>query len=137
MTAKLKALSLVLSLSTALLSLAGCMTTGPNLQKTAPGVITDQQLIQLAQQPVVWDDNTKARQEIGEHHGHTVVIETQCSDLCPQNASQIIHYDVPEQATCERIGGVSKSILVPIAITVMPKKYCFPKVIAQYWESAE
>ena len=135
MTAKLKVLSLVLSLSTALLSLAGCMTTSPNLQKTAPGVITDQQLIQLAQQPVVWDDNTKARQEIGEHHGNTVVIETQCSDLCPENTLRIIHYDVPDVESCARIGGVIKQILVPIAITVAPRQFCFPEVIADNWES--
>ena len=45
------------------------------------------------------------------------------------------YYDVPTDATCESIGGVTKSILVPIAIIVMPKEYCFPKAIADYWES--
>jgi hypothetical protein len=38
-------------------------------------------------------------------------------------------------ATCDSIGGVTKFILVPIAITVMPKEYCFPKAIADYWDS--
>jgi len=42
---------------------------------------------------------------------------------------------VPTDAACESIGGVTKSILVPFAISVKAKEYCFPKVIADYWES--
>ena len=126
MTAKFKALTL----TAVLLSLASCVTT------TAPSdTLTDAELIRIAE---THDDAyTQGKRVIGTHNGNSVIEEFHCSDLCPQNASRIIYYDVPEQTTCERIGGVTKSILVPIAITVMPKEYCFPRIITQYWESAE
>jgi len=71
---------------------------------------------------------------IGYHHGTAVVKSFQCADLCPQNALRVIYYDVPYVQSCARIGGVSKQILVPIAITVAPRSFCFPKAIADNWE---
>lgn len=126
MTPKLKALTL----TAILLSLASCVTTA------APSdTLTDAELIKIAETHD--DDHTQDKRVIGIHNGTKVIEEFHCSDLCPENTTRIVHYDVPEQATCESIGGVTKSILVPIAITVMPREYCLPKVIAQYWDSAE
>ncbi|WP_288725810.1 hypothetical protein [uncultured Psychrobacter sp.] len=42
---------------------------------------------------------------------------------------------MPTDAACDSIGGVSKSILVSLAIGVKAKEYCFPQAIAEYWES--
>ncbi|MGP5438382.1 hypothetical protein ACTXLR_02870 [Psychrobacter faecalis] len=119
-----------LTLSTLLLSLNACVSIPTN-----EDTLTDADLIRAAQQKE--DAPTEGAQQwnIGYHHGIAVVKSFQCSDLCPQNTLRVIYYDVPTDATCESIGGMSKSILVPFAIGVKAKEYCFPKMIADYWES--
>ena len=102
---------------------------------TNEDTLTDADLIRAAEQKESSPTEGAQRRIIGVHNGIEVVKSFQCSDLCPQNTLRVIYYDVPADATCESVGGVTKSILVPIAITVMPKKYCFPKAIADYWES--
>ena len=102
---------------------------------TNEDTLTDADLIRAAEQKESAPTEGAQQWVIGYHHGIAVVKSFQCSDLCPQNTLRVIYYDVPADATCESVGGVTKSILVPIAITVMPKKYCFPKAIADYWES--
>lgn len=126
MIVKLKALTL----TAVLLSLASCITT-----TALSDTLTDAELIKIAETHD--GDYSQDKRVIGTHNGNSVIEEFHCSDLCPENTTRIVHYEVPEQATCESIGGVTKSILVPIAITVMPREYCFPKVIAPYWHSAE
>ena len=102
---------------------------------TNEDTLTDADLIRAAEQKESSPTEGAQRRIIGVHNGIEVVKSFQCSDLCPQNTLRVIYYDVPADATCESVGGVTKSILVPIAITVMPKRYCFPKAIADYWES--
>jgi len=120
----------VLPLSALIISLTACVSSPTN-----ENMLSNAQLINIAQQdsrkPVEGEPNLV----IGVHNGTKVIEEFHCSDLCPENTVRIVHYDVPETATCDGIGGVSKSVLVPIAITVMPREYCFPKVIANYWQS--
>ena len=119
-----------LILSALFLSLSACVSLPTN-----EDTMTDADLIRAAQQKESAPTEGAQQWVIGYHHGIKVVKSFQCSDLCPQNTLRLIYYDVPTDATCESIGGVTKSILVPIAITVMPKDYCFPKVIAKYWGS--
>ena len=121
-----------LILSALLLSLSACVLVSP---PTNEDTLTDADLIRAAEQKESAPTEGAQQWVIGYHHGVAVVKSFHCSDLCPQNTLRVIYYDVPTDATCESIGGVTKSILVPIAITVMPKKYCFPKAIADYWES--
>ena len=121
-----------LTLSALVVSLSACVLVSP---PTNEDTMTDADLIRAAQQKESAPTEGAQQWVIGYHHGIAVVKSFQCSDLCPQNTLRVIYYDVPTDATCERIGGVTKSILVPIAITVMPKDYCFPKVIAKYWGS--
>ena len=116
--------------STLLLSLSACVSLPTN-----EDTLTDADLIRAAEKKESAPTEGAQQWVIGYHHGIAVVKSFQCSDLCPQNTLRVIYYDVPAYATCESIGGVAKSILVPIAITVMPKDYCFPKVIAKYWGS--
>ena len=118
------------TLSALFLSLSACVSLPTN-----EDTLTDADLIQAAQQKESAPTEGAQQWVIGYHHGIAVVKSFQCSDLCPQNTLRVIYYDVPADATCKGVGGVTKSILVPIAITVMPKKYCFPKAIADYWES--
>ena len=121
-----------LILSALLLSLSACVLVSP---PTNEDTLTDADLIRAAQQKESAPTEGAQQWVIGYHHGIAVIKSFQCSDRCPQNTLRVIYYDVPTDAPCESIGGVTKSILVPIAITVMPKKYCFPKAIADYWES--
>ncbi|MDE4455972.1 hypothetical protein [Psychrobacter sp. DAB_AL62B] len=121
-----------LALSALFLSLTACVIVSP---PTNEDTLTDTDLIRAAEQKESAPTEGAQQWVIGYHHGIAVVKSFQCSDLCPQNTLRVIYYDVPTDATCESIGGVTKSILVPIAITVMPKDYCFPAVIADYWES--
>lgn len=119
-------------LSALLLSLSACVLVSP---PTNENTLTDADLIRVAEQKESAPTEGAQQWVIGYHHGIAVVKSFQCSDLCPQNTLRVIYYDVPTDATCESIGGVSKSILVPFAITVTPKEYCFPKAISDYWES--
>ena len=121
-----------LNLSALLLSLSACVLVSP---PTNEDTLTDADLIRAAQQKESAPTEGAQQWVIGYHHGIAVFKSFQCSDLCPQNTLRLIYYDLPSDATCESVGGVTKSILVPIAITVMPKDYCFPKVIAKYWGS--
>ena len=118
------------TLSALFLSLSACVSLPTN-----EDTMTDSDLIRAAEQKESSPTEGAQQRIIGVHNGIEVVKSFQCSDLCPQNTLRVIYYDVPADATCESVGGVTKSILVPIAITVMPKEYCFPKAIADYWES--
>ena len=120
----------LLTLSILIASLTACVSLPTN-----EDTLTDADLIRAAKQKESAPTEGAQQWVIGVHNGIEVVKSFQCSDLCPQNTLRVIYYDVPADATCESVGGVTKSILVPIAITVMPKKYCFPKAIADYWES--
>ncbi len=117
-------------LSALLLSLSACVSLPTN-----EDTLTDADLIRAAQQKESSPTEGAQQRIIGVHNGIEVVKSFQCSDLCPQNTLRVIYYDVPADATCESVGGVSKSILVPFAISVKAKVYCFPKAIADYWES--
>ena len=101
---------------------------------TNEDTLTDADLIRAAEQKESSPTEGAQQRIIGVHNGIEVVKSFQCSDLCPQNTLRVIYYDVPADATCESVGGVSKTILVPFAIGVRAKEYCFPKVIADYWE---
>ena len=129
-TVKTTSTTKALTLSALFLSLSACVSLPTN-----EDTLTDADLIRAAQQKESAPTEGAQQWVIGYHHGIAVVKSFQCSDLCPQNTLRLIYYDLPSDATCESVGGVTKSILVPIAITVMPKDYCFPKVIAKYWGS--
>ena len=131
-TMKTTSTAKAVTLSALFLSLSACVLVSP---PTNEDTLTDADLIRAAKQKESAPTEGEQQWVIGYHHGIAVVKSFQCSDLCPQNTLRVIYYDVPTNATCESIGGVTKSILVPIAITVMPKDYCFPKVIAKYWGS--
>lgn len=120
----------LLVLTALLLSLTACVSLLTN-----EDTLTDADLIRAAQQKENTPTEGAQQWVIGVHNGIEVVKSFQCSDLCPQNTLRVIYYNVPTDAACDSIGGVSKSILVPFAISVKAKVYCFPKAIADYWES--
>ncbi|WP_426690186.1 hypothetical protein [Rhodanobacter ginsengiterrae] len=64
---------------------------------------------------------------LGSYHGVPVVADHPCSDVCPQYTVRIIHYQLPANTSCASVGGVEKQVLVPVAITVLPKTFCIPE----------
>jgi hypothetical protein len=65
--------------------------------------------------------------ELGSYRRVPVVAEFPCSDVCPNYTVRIIHYRLPADASCDSVGGVEKQVLVPVAITVLPKTFCIPE----------
>lgn len=94
-----------------------------------PGLLDDAALSAYAAKP--FDKRAMMGQtiELGRNHGLPVVAEFPCSDVCPQYTVRIIHYRLPPHADCAGVGGVQKSVLVPVAITVLPKDFCVPKAL--------
>jgi hypothetical protein len=69
--------------------------------------------------------------QLGRHHGVPVVAEFPCGDVCPQYTVRIIHYALPGGTSCRSVDGVEQSVAVPVAIAVMQKTYCFPRVLVE------
>lgn len=104
------------------LASASCAT-----RASEPRELTAAAMQAWADQP--WDKAalTHTTVELGNYHGIPVVADHPCSDVCPQYTIRIIHYQLPPEASCTSVGGVEKQVLVPIAITVLPKTFCVPE----------
>ena len=72
---------------------------------------------------------------LGLYHGARVVVEYPCSDVCPDYTVRIIHFDLMPGPTCNRFGGKSVVIMVPVSIAVMRKPCCVPAIIAGHLEA--
>lgn len=108
----------------AALLLAACAS-----QAATPGTLDDAALLAYAKRP--WDKATLMHTSVplGDYRGVPVVAEFPCGDVCPQYTQRIIHFELPAGGDCSRAGGVEREVLVPMAITVRPKRFCFPKVL--------
>ena len=67
--------------------------------------------------------------ELGRLRGVPVVAEFPCADVCPQYTVRIIHYRLPAGTSCNAVGGVERTVLVPVAITVLSKTMCIPAAL--------
>ena len=105
---------------------AGCAT-----RASEPGLLADAALAAYAAKP--FDKHAMMGQtvELGRNHGVPVVAWFPCSDVCPQYTVRIIHYRLPEGADCTAAGGVEESVGVPVAIAVLPRTFCVPKVLVE------
>jgi hypothetical protein len=114
------------SIMTVLMAVAG-MVMGATACATAPAQMDAAALQAYAGKP--WDKaalmNTTV--ELGRYRNVPVVAEFPCSDVCPQYTVRIIHYRLPPDVSCASVGGVEKQVLVPVAITVLPKTFCIPQ----------
>ncbi|WP_435949658.1 hypothetical protein [Psychrobacter sp. DM8] len=126
----------LLTLSILITSLSACVSPSINNAPTSDkNTLSDADLIRIAKNDNRQPLPNTSKSVIGIHNGIDVVEEFTCSDICPENTLRIVYYDIKDSAECARGGGVIKTILIPVAITVMPKPYCLPAVIADYWES--
>ena len=65
---------------------------------------------------------------LGMLRGVPVVVSYPCSDLCPNYTKRIVRYNVIAGAACDRIGGISRDIIVPTGIGAGQRRYCIPAV---------
>lgn len=65
---------------------------------------------------------------LGTLRGVPVVISYTCSDVCPRYTRRIVRYNVAAGPDCDRVGGISKDIVVPTGIGAGPRRYCIPAV---------
>ncbi|HEU4670149.1 MAG TPA: hypothetical protein VFR91_05555 [Dyella sp.] len=110
----------------AMLALAVGACTG---RAATPGTLDDAALLAYAKRP--WDKAALMHTTVplGRYHGIPVVAEFPCGDVCPQYTQRIIHFDLPAGADCAAAGGVEEEVLVPMAIAMRTKRFCFPKVL--------
>ncbi|NIJ18562.1 hypothetical protein FHS95_000231 [Sphingomonas naasensis] len=71
---------------------------------------------------------------LGMLRGVPVVISYTCSDLCPEYTKRIVRYNVAAGPDCDRIGGISKDIVVPRGIGAGLSRYCIPAVTDAWQE---
>ena len=112
------------AVAAAALVLAACAS-----QAATPDTLDDAALLAYAHKP--WDKATLMHTTVplGRYRGVPVVAEFPCGDVCPQYTRRIIHFELPAGASCDSVGGVARQVLMPMAITVRPKTFCFPKVL--------
>lgn len=108
------------------LASAGCAT-----RASEPGLLDDAALAAYAARPFDKQAMMGQTVELGRNHGVPVVAWFPCSDVCPQYTVRIIHYRLPEGADCAAAGGVEESVGVPVAIAVLPRTFCVPKVLVE------
>jgi hypothetical protein len=72
---------------------------------------------------------------LGMLRGVPVVVSYVCSDVCPNYTRRIVRYNVAAGPECDRVGGISKDIVVPKGIGAGLRRYCIP-AITDRWQGA-
>lgn len=118
--------------STTLALLIGLVGVGCATRASEAGLLDDAALKAYAARP--FDKHVLMGQtvELGRNHDMPVVAEFPCADVCPQYTVRIIHYRLPPGVDCKGIGGVEETVGVPVAIAVLPKTFCVPKVLVDH-----
>ncbi|MGD8626773.1 MAG: hypothetical protein PVJ34_19705, partial [Anaerolineae bacterium] len=113
------------------LLLSACGTPVPT--DRPDGQLTDQDIMDYATTGYDREEMMFQRVELGRHNDTLLIAEFPCSDLCPDNTTRLIRYDV-ENEECAAIGGVLHKMFVPLDIAMVEKEYCFPGVLIEHWE---
>ncbi len=90
-------------------------------------------LLEYASKPYDKGAHGAEHQVLGAMGSVKVVVDFVCSDLCPAYTVRVIHFDVKPGGNCTEVGGVTKTILVPVSIAAMQRPYCFPKILTDNW----
>lgn len=93
----------------------------------------DQRLLDYASRSYDKREMMNTKVPLGQHNGAPVVAEFLCSDICPDHTLRIIHYSLADGQSCSQLGGVEKSILVPVGVGRTERSYCFPAILAANW----
>lgn len=95
--------------------------------------LTDQDIIEFAARP--YNKYTTPNKQIilGKHRGNMVRVDYFCADLCPDYTIRVIHYKPREKKSCSAIGGVEKTLMIPVSIFKEPRTFCFPQYLIENW----
>lgn len=104
----------------AVIIIAGCKP----LEKT----LTDKDLLDYARSDFNKTQMMFKDIMIGKHNNIPVKVSFPCGDVCPEYTIRIIRYDV-NLTNCSQVNGEIKSVLIPAGIAVLPKEFCFPKLL--------
>ena len=72
---------------------------------------------------------------LGSLNGTDVLVDYFCGDVCPNYTVRVIHFAVEPGPRCIEAGGVERSVVIPVAIAAMERTFCFPRILADNWES--
>lgn len=97
--------------------------------------LTDESLLQYASGAYDKGAYGESHQVLGRLNGAEVVADFVCGDVCPEYTIRIIHFDVEPGEGCAAVGGVEKAVVVPLAIAVTEREFCFPKVLVENWNA--
>ena len=64
-----------------------------------------------------------------------ILVEHLCADVCPEYTVRVIQLMMPAGASCDSVGGVEKSLRVPIGIATTQKSFCFPRILVDHWDA--
>src|SRR5262252_8143088 len=89
--------------------------------------VSEEMVLAYASKP--YDKSTweQGRVTLGTLNNAEVVVDYFCSDICPNYTIRIIHFRYA--AGCELMGGVEKSVMIPVSIASAPRSFCFPKIL--------
>jgi hypothetical protein len=92
--------------------------------------LSDADVLAVAHSDYSKADKMGRSQVLGSHHGIALVADYPCSDVCPMYTTRIIHYALPADDKCMRMGGVVRMRNVPVSIAMVRQPFCVPAVIA-------
>lgn len=93
-------------------------------------VFTDEELLTYAQSSFDKAKMMSQDMTLGTHNEARVRVTFPCADMCPQNTTRIIRYDV-DVSRCSSVGGVVKALAIPSAAGLTTESFCFPKVLTE------
>jgi len=120
----------LLPLAVTLVATSACLG-----QSGESGGLSEASLLEYASTPYKKAAHGEGREVLGELNDVSVVVDFICGDVCPDATVRIIHFDVEPGPKCTEIGGVERSIVVPVAIAAMPRVYCFPRILTDNWDA--
>ena len=129
----------LLPLAVTLVAASACLSnsgeSGESGDSAAPGALSEAALLEYASTPYKKAAHKEGRQVLGDLNDVSVVVDFVCGDVCPDATVRIIHFDVEPGEQCTEAGGVEREVIVPVAIGVMPRAYCFPRILTDNWDA--
>lgn len=90
--------------------------------------LSDERIILLQTENFSKSNYSGGKIELGKHNGISVIAYHPCSDLCPEHAVRIVHYDL-EIDKCTKNDGIVAWRMVPANISIGARQFCVPAIL--------
>lgn len=97
--------------------------------------ITEADLLAYASAPYDKSALYGKRIPLGSLNGVGILVDHWCSNICPEYTVRVIYFVVPPEASCDSVGGVEKSVSVPMGVLRMREAFCFPRILVDHWDA--